>query len=119
MGFVLKSAFWLGIVYWAMPFEPFPAPDVGTGSLCSADTLALSDQLKAVPETYRKLVLAGCMALSTARLESALARPNNAAARPAALAQTTASVSIGNKEPGTPRLAGPREPLPPRRPNKG
>jgi hypothetical protein len=118
MGFVVKSAFWLGIVYWSMPFDQVPSWEASAGAVCPAAYATLSRQLEAVPESYRALVAAGCVALATAKVESGGPRSADPIAKPAKPMRTAAIVSPEIKDRAAPRPAREPEP-PPRRPNKG
>ena len=76
MGLVLKSAFWLGVVYFAMPLGQLPtlgeASDLGA-SACSSVSAALADRL-AQERPYRLGATEGCAVLATLRGE---ASPSN------------------------------------------
>ena len=60
MGFVLKSIFWLGLVYSAMPFDEPPSGVVkGSGEWLCQTALAAGSN---TPEAYRQTLAAGCIA---------------------------------------------------------
>jgi len=97
MGFIIKSAFWLGIVYSAMPLGQDPAMDPASDAgafLCGPASAAVAAGL---PEqeagSFRLGVAAGCAAVMRARLEGAPPvkyKPNpEAAAAPAKVSAET------------------------------
>ena len=74
MGYMLKTIFWLGLVYSAMPFDERPKSVTAASGewLCRS---ALSADAGA-PEAYRQALAAGCVAT--------LAEPRSAPSTPAA-----------------------------------
>jgi hypothetical protein len=57
MGFMFKSAFWLGVVYYAMPLGELPLPSAET-IVCAAANAPLSDHAEAL----HGAAAAGCAA---------------------------------------------------------
>jgi hypothetical protein len=80
MGFLIKSAFWLGIVYSAMPLGELPpfgaASEVGA-FVCSPAASALAEPL-APNEVSWRLRSAGCAAVAAAQAEGASSAPDPA-----------------------------------------
>jgi hypothetical protein len=81
MGFIIKSAFWLGVVYSAMPLGQVsisdPASEAGA-FLCSPAGAAWTERF-APKEVSSGLGAAGCAAIAAARVEGASSpglRPN-------------------------------------------
>jgi hypothetical protein len=76
MGYILKTTFWLGMVYAAMPFGEspavsLPAPPIADASLCTAASAALAAKLGSVAEPYRDAAEKGCAALASLSSEAA------------------------------------------------
>jgi hypothetical protein len=76
MGYILKTTFWLGMVYSAMPFGEMPAVSlpaspVADASLCAAVSAALMAKLGSVAEPYRDAAAAGCAEFASLRSEAA------------------------------------------------
>jgi hypothetical protein len=73
MGFIIKSAFWLGVVFSAMPLGQLsisdPASEAGV-FLCSPAGAAWAERF-APKEVSYGLGAAGCAAVAAARVESA------------------------------------------------
>jgi hypothetical protein len=69
MGFVLKSTFWLGLVYSAMPFDETgmtqsllsPAEQA---SACAIASAAISREIGSSADPYRALATLGCASLA-------------------------------------------------------
>ena len=69
MGFVLKSTFWLGLVYSAMPFdETGMAPSLSSpaerASACAMESAAISREIGSSADPYRALAKLGCASLA-------------------------------------------------------
>jgi len=68
MGFIIKSAFWLGIVYSAMPFADISTPNI-QASICSSSLPAIPPSSLSV-DAARRLAAAGeCAAIVSAVAE--------------------------------------------------
>ena len=79
MGYILKTTFWLGMVYAAMPFGEIsavslPASPVADASLCAAASAALAAKLGSDAEPYRDAAQAGCAAIVSLSSEAAPAQ---------------------------------------------
>ena len=79
MGYILKTTFWLGMVYAAMPFGEAPAispsaSPIADASLCAAASAALAAKLGSVAEPYRDAAEKSCAALASLSSEAAPAR---------------------------------------------
>ena len=73
MGFVLKSIFWLGLVYSAMPFDESPSSVAkGSGEWLCKSALAAGTN---APEAYRQTLTAGCIAALAAPRATVSAAP--------------------------------------------
>jgi hypothetical protein len=117
MGFVIKSAFWLGIVYSAMPFgeiPPFdPASEVGA-LVCGPAGSALAERL-APNEVSSGLRSAGCAAAAVARAAgaSSAGAGANPDSRTAPARGSVQSLNEADREPpwiGRERRATPQRP---------
>ena len=102
MGFLIKSTFWLGIVYSAMPLGEIsalnPAPEVGA-FVCGPTGAALAARL-APKEVSLGLGAAGCAALAAARLDSAaLPAPPSPAPTAASGYGSTQSLTDADRQP--------------------
>jgi hypothetical protein len=77
MGYILKTTFWLGMVYAAMPFGETPAvslpasPPSADSSLCAVASAALAAKLGSDAEPYRDAAQAGCAAIVSLSSEAA------------------------------------------------
>ena len=99
MGFIIKSAFWLGVVYSAMPLGQLSMPDPASEAgvfLCSPAGAAWAERF-APKEISYGLGAAGCAAVAAARGEVAPSPnlrpspdPNTALARGSAQSLTVA-----------------------------
>ena len=70
MGFILKTTFWLGLVYYAMPLGTLPVPALQTASatdtaICSVASAALLANIGA-PDSYRDVATKGCTVMAAA-----------------------------------------------------
>ena len=79
MGYILKTTFWLGMVYAAMPFGEtpavsLPASPLADASLCAAASAALAAKFGSDAEPYRAAAQAGCAAIVSVSSEAAAAR---------------------------------------------
>jgi hypothetical protein len=79
MGYIVKTTFWLGMVYSAMPFGETPAVSlsaapIAEASLCAAASAALAAKLGSAAEPYRDAGEAGCATLASLSSEAAPAR---------------------------------------------
>ena len=79
MGYILKTTFWLGMVYAAMPLGESPAVSppaspIADASLCAAAGAALAAKFGSVAEPYHDAAVAGCSALASLSSEAAPAR---------------------------------------------
>jgi hypothetical protein len=79
MGYILKTTFWLGMVYAAMPFGEtpavsLPASPIADAPLCAAASVALAAKLGPVAEPYRDAAEAGCAGLVALSNEAAPAK---------------------------------------------
>jgi len=61
MGFVLKSVFWLGLVYSAMPLGELSTAEISAAA-CDAISRPIAEPFKSFETTYRSAALAGCIA---------------------------------------------------------
>ena len=68
MGFVLKSTFWLGLVFSAMPLgepgKPLLSP-AEQAAACATATAAISARVGSNADPYRALAELGCATLAT------------------------------------------------------
>ena len=106
MGFVLKTTFWLGLVFSAMPLgETGTAPlsPAEQASACATASAAISTRLGSSADPYRALAALGCASLAAPAATSSPSPP-----------VSRQSLSANDRKP--PWL-GP--PLPPARPKSG
>ena len=98
MGFLYKTAFWLGLVYYAMPWGRMPELETrpAAAALCGPAGLAVGQKLAALAPDYRAIAALGCAAVAATP-----ARP------PAPSAQTL------NDSDRTPPWRDPARPPPP------
>ena len=76
MGFVFKSAFWLGLVYYAMPLGGAPTLNAAPSAaalFCSSASAPRSEHLKPIQANYHMAAAAGCAAALAAMTANALA----------------------------------------------
>ena len=82
MGFVLKSVFWLGLVYSAMPLGELSTAELGAIA-CDAATKQVPTTLPAADSLYRQTAFSGCMAALRGQLvdsaRSEISKPTHAA----------------------------------------
>ena len=76
MGYILKTTFWLGMVYAAMPFGEtpavsLPASPIADASLCAAASAALAAKVGKDAEPYRDAAQAACAAIVSLSSEAA------------------------------------------------
>ena len=104
MGFLYKTAFWLGLVYYAMPLGQ-PAdwkPQPAAAALCDSAGAAVQRKLAALAPDYRDMAALSCSVLSAPPVRA-----------PAPSAQT---LTDNDKAPPWRDPVRPGPPLPPVRP---
>ncbi len=106
MGFVFKTTFWLGLVYWAMPFDggsrkPAMFSPAEEAAFCIRARDAVVARVGPAAEAYRSLATLGCAAVV---VPAAVA-----VAAPASPSSPVGPVEADNR----------RVPLPPPRPRPG
>jgi len=104
MGFLYKTAFWLGLVYYAMPWGRLPQIEArpAAAALCGPAGAAVGQKLAAMAPDYREIAALGCAVLTAAP-----------AGAPAPSAQTLLD---SDKTPPWRSPSPPAPPLPPARP---
>ena len=96
MGFVMKSVFWLGLVYAAMPFSDASTADI-EAMACDAAVSPISERLQEVGPAYKKIAVAQCIANLTSRIaettrsDAVTTKPSNVVSRASASGSLTAS----------------------------
>lgn len=102
MGFFYKTAFWLGLVYYAMPLGRPPDMEARpTAVLCRSARAAVEETLPALSPEFRAAAAMGCAAL---------------AARPGPAGSSAQTLNDSDKTPPWRDPARPVPPLPPSRP---
>jgi hypothetical protein len=120
MGFVFKSTFWLGVVYYAMPWGELPEFPTSPGAaawLCSSASASLPDRLGPLPIAYRDAATAGCAAVAASGaadpIVSAADRPERSGSAP----RRASTQSLSDADRRIPWF-GPRPAPPPNRATK-
>lgn len=124
MGYVLRSAFWLGLVYYAMPLGQLPQVDLSSRAnlrpealLCSSANVAIADRLGPLEPAYRDAAAVGCVAAlasGTAAPVQAKSAPQDSAPIRQASAQSLTDrdrqpVWIGRQSPPLPPAPRPKQ----------
>jgi len=105
MGFVFKSVFWLGLVYYAMPLGESPTLDaapVAAALLCSSADAPLPEHLKSMQTAYRAAATTGCAAALGAMATNPVAFKSAAAVNPPVIAPRPSAHSLVSADRQTP-----------------
>lgn len=122
MGFVLRSVFWLGLVYYAMPLGDLPPGEASaqtglasrsdlrpTALLCGSANGAIADRLGSLEPAYRSATAIGC----AAAMASGVTAPTRPAGSLGASLRQASLQSLTDRDKQPPWIGPATPPLPP------